>query len=286
LQGLNPSLISQILKAFIDDSGSGGDSPWFVLAGYISSADRWDSFTAEWGQKLSAPPAIQYFKASEAEALNGQFDGFSEAERNEKIDSLIPTIQKYARQPISVRVMQKDYDEIVKPHVAPHLDNAYYFLFMSFIFSGTSSEKYFGSSEPLAFIFDSSERFERPSKRLYEDVADGLKLRNRVGEILYRDEKVFLPLQAADLLAWQVRRFFWAKSEPKRKHFDDIRKCDIPYFDDILNRKLLRSMVEKMYQKEQEIKLKLGMPASENFWDIFRRYEIESKMKNKKRNRK
>ena len=23
------------LKAFIDDSGSGGDSPWYVLAGYI-----------------------------------------------------------------------------------------------------------------------------------------------------------------------------------------------------------------------------------------------------------
>jgi len=28
------------LKAFIDDSGSGGDSPWFVLAGYLGTANN------------------------------------------------------------------------------------------------------------------------------------------------------------------------------------------------------------------------------------------------------
>lgn len=26
-----------MLRAFIDDSGSGGDSPWFVLAGYVGT---------------------------------------------------------------------------------------------------------------------------------------------------------------------------------------------------------------------------------------------------------
>jgi hypothetical protein len=32
------------LRAFIDDSGSGGDSPWFVLAGYLGTVEAWEAF--------------------------------------------------------------------------------------------------------------------------------------------------------------------------------------------------------------------------------------------------
>ena len=56
----------------------------------------------------------------------------------------------YARS-ISVRVLQKDYNEIIKSYVPEQWDHAYYFLFVSFIAAATSMEKHFGPSRPIEF---------------------------------------------------------------------------------------------------------------------------------------
>jgi hypothetical protein len=52
-----------VLKAFIDDSGSGGDSPWYVLAGYLGTVEGWDLFDGQWEEVLHEPPYIEYFRA-------------------------------------------------------------------------------------------------------------------------------------------------------------------------------------------------------------------------------
>ncbi len=63
------------LRAFIDDSGSGGDSPWFVLAGYVGKVEAWDAFHEPWRKVLEVPPQLEYFKASEAESLRSDGSG-------------------------------------------------------------------------------------------------------------------------------------------------------------------------------------------------------------------
>ena len=106
-----------MLRAFVDDSGSGGDSPWFVLGGYVAGVSDWNAFDPEWRAATNAQPRIGYFHAAEAESLKGEFSGFTASQRSAKIDKLIDVIVKYARQAIHVRVRQKDYDEIIKAHV-------------------------------------------------------------------------------------------------------------------------------------------------------------------------
>ena len=59
--GLRRSRFSQfrvcMLKAFIDDSGSAGDSPWFVLAGYIGTVEEeWDRFDPPLGIRPAVSP--------------------------------------------------------------------------------------------------------------------------------------------------------------------------------------------------------------------------------------
>ena len=43
--------------------------------------------------------------------------------------------------------------------------------------------------------------------------------------ITRRDEKKFLPLQAADLLAWHIRRHFSNPLEAERMHFRPLQSC-------------------------------------------------------------
>src|ERR1035437_303320 len=47
--------------------------------------------------------------------------------------------------------------------------------------------------------------FDKPSRTLYGQAADLPQFRHRVAKISYEDEKQFLPLQSADLLAWQIQ---------------------------------------------------------------------------------
>lgn len=59
--------------AFVDDSGSGGDSPYYVLAGYSADEATWRAFWGDWQGVLDLSPKLDYFKMSEAESLKGQF---------------------------------------------------------------------------------------------------------------------------------------------------------------------------------------------------------------------
>lgn len=67
----------------------------------------------------------------------------------------------------------------------------------------------------IEYIFDSSQRFEKPSMMLYHlSLSSHPNLSGKVVNVSYRNDKDFPPLQAADLLAWQIRRFFALRTNP------------------------------------------------------------------------
>ena len=258
-----------MLKAFVDDSGSGGDSPWYVLAGYVGTVDGWDQFDAQWRSALDADPKINDFHSSEAESLRprGQWAGVTKDQRNVKINELIEVITRCAQRAIHVRVRQSDYNEIIKNYVPPQWDNAYYFLFPSFVAAVVGMEKYFGQSEPVEFVFDSSKRFEKPSLRLYNQFVDLDKFAGRILNIHYEDDKVFLPLQAADLLAWQIRRRHCVTSEQKRAHFERAlyRLPEKPY-EFILTRDKLTESGISMDEEARKNWAAMGLPEDVRPW--------------------
>lgn len=157
-----------VLKAFVDDSGSGGDSPWYVLAGYLGTVEGWDSFDPQWQAVLEKPPAINYFKSREAERLrpDGQWAGVSKEERDAKIDDLIKVIGRCARRAICTRMRQRDYNDLVKGNIPPAWDSPYYFLFPTIIGAAINIERLDGEEEPVDFVFDDDEKHEEGVDRL------------------------------------------------------------------------------------------------------------------------
>jgi hypothetical protein len=257
-----------MLKAFVDDSGSGGDSPWYVLAGYVGTVEKWDSFGDEWLTVLNVPPKLEYFKSSEAESLRpeGQWAGIKPAERNARIDSLISVIGRHAERAIYFRVSQKDYNEVIKPYVPTDWDNAYYLLFMGIVSGFVAMEKHQGTGRPIEFVFDSNERLEKPSLRLYNQSLDIPLLRGRVLNVHYESDKDFLPLQAADLLAWQVRRKFCATNERPRDHFYAAMACAGKTYTHVLTRTDLENYGEAMERDAKRKWAAMGLPEELRKW--------------------
>ena len=107
-----------VLNAFVDDSGSGGDSPWYVLSGVVSTIEKWTEFSAEWALVCKSDPPIEYLKMSEASAQSGQFANFSKAEREAKLDALATLIDRHVLFSKNVMVEQEPFDRILKAEEA------------------------------------------------------------------------------------------------------------------------------------------------------------------------
>lgn len=264
-----------MIKAFADDSGSGGDSPWYVLAGYVGTVSDWIGFDPEWAGVLHASPRIEYFKSSEAESLKGQFLGVSPDERNKKIEALIEVIGRHTQRAIYVRTRQKDYNEVIKPNIPEIWDDPYFFLMPAFVSSVLTMEKHLGKQEPAEFVLDSSERLEKGALKLYGQLQGLPQYAGRMVSVLFRDEKVFLPLQAADLLAWQVRRAFSVLKEPRRVHYDKAINCPRErLFPVALDRSELRHLLAAMEANALKQAVALGIPAN-----VLKKYLFKRKKK-------
>src|ERR1700722_1714880 len=81
-----------MLQAYIDDSGNIGQGKTSVLAGYVASTEAWADFSNRWAVALAEAPAIGYLKTSHAMLLKGEFSGWTDQERDQKLDRLIEVI--------------------------------------------------------------------------------------------------------------------------------------------------------------------------------------------------
>src|SRR5947209_18589160 len=112
--------------AFVDDSGSGGDSPYFVLAGFVASESTWNRFIPDWQAVLNLHPSLTYFKMAEAESLKAQFSVFTRNQRDLRLQQLIDVILAHDPCEVSIAVSAKDYGEILLPILPKSRSSPYY----------------------------------------------------------------------------------------------------------------------------------------------------------------
>jgi hypothetical protein len=240
--------------AFVDDSGSGGDSPYYVLAGYAASPQVWDSFSEEWKRVLDLSPRLEYFKMNEAEGLKGQFDGFTREQRDARLNAFIDVVLSHGLFEASLAMQEKDYRDILYPILPGKYANPYYWPFIGMVTALSGLYRWSGSDEVVDFIFDRQNGQEKQSLRLYEDFKVQYPLW-RLGEVKFRSEAEFLPLQAADLIAWQTRRFMCVP-EGTRATFKRLHSGRVRPYRKILKRRNLIEMagaIEANLSKMQKL---------------------------------
>jgi hypothetical protein len=68
--------------------------------------------------------------------------------------------------------------------------------------------------ERIAFTFDEQNEFAFKAGEIYESLRQNHAQRDRLGPISFQDSKGFVPLQAADMLAYEVHRQFRHGEKP------------------------------------------------------------------------
>lgn len=200
-----------MLQAFADDSASDVGEQRLYIAAFINGADQWADFSDRWARRLRRHPAIDYFKMSEAESLRGQFEGWSEADRDEKVLKLARVINESRPWSVHCSVSREQYERILAPVAPYNLQNPYFVCFWGVMHAAADYHRALGIGgvPPVDFVFDEQGGLGHDAALWYQWSKEQQEpeIRNLMGATpIFRDDKLVVPLQAADMLAWHLRR--------------------------------------------------------------------------------
>ena len=238
------SRVAVILQAVIDDSKTrAGRSPRiFMLGGLMASYDSWAQFADEWDAACKKSPGIDYFKLSQALSLKDEFDrakGWTENLRDERVAELVTIIRKHVLCGGNVSLDETLYNEFVKKTTPfEELKDPYFLCFYQLVDAVTSARELLPPSSGLDYIFDEQGAVGLKAVEWWDKlnlVAEWRDNRPLGSTPVHRDEKKFLPLQAADLWAGltRIRLEQWGNVFPTARKmmqgFDGLRYLDREY---------------------------------------------------------
>jgi Protein of unknown function (DUF3800) len=211
-----------MLQLFIDESST-NDPPVYVMSGVISTAERWAKFSDEWQAALDMPVRLKYFKMSEAMGPGGEFQGFSESRRNERLQIFADIIGEHAFGMVSCCLPHDVHKKMLThPGVPKHLRNPYCFLFYGMVLETQRLREVLKLGDgDMDLIFDDLIGAKDQALNGFEQIR---KLVPRISTPTFRDDMKVLPLQAADMIAWTIRKkwehnFVWDNA-PRKPQWD------------------------------------------------------------------
>lgn len=196
------------LRFYIDDSGK-NDPPVFVLGGAAFVAERVAAFEQAWNAVLTTAPAIPYFKMKEANAGQGVFQRMPRSDRDAKVAAFGEVLREHAAATLAVVVRHEDYDQVYAGKMMRWMDRPYQMMFHLTIATAFKLCREQGLGESAEFVFDRQLDHERALRESYPAYREGME--PALAAFLptdprHADDKVEVALQAADLVAWHVRR--------------------------------------------------------------------------------
>src|SRR5260370_14949240 len=118
-----------MLQAYVDETGADGKSPLFLFSALICEAIIWAKFSDNWDVVLRASPSIRYFKMDEATGLDGEFYGFSIAERDRKIEELCHVLGATSAVELSCSMNMSAFNDTWGKTARKPLSEPYFFPF-------------------------------------------------------------------------------------------------------------------------------------------------------------
>jgi hypothetical protein len=211
-----------ILHGFVDDSGSGEGRDRgniFVLAGFVAGPKQWEQFSRKWQGICDREPKTPDFKMQTAIRLFRE-DGspiWTQAQRDARIRQLVRLTRRKVLYRVESVLAWPNYDRIVKGKIPAKTDSPYFLCFYNIILSFASFMDKANVTGKVDWVFDDQGRIGREASKWYDFIAASLpsQTRSRMGNRpIFRHDTSVLPLKAADLYAWQIRRHL-DREQPK-----------------------------------------------------------------------
>lgn len=168
----------------------------------------------DWYQAASDPAdGFGTFHMYDFEHSKEQFAGWPEDKKQRVLSRILAIIGKYALRGFITAVVKEDYDRIVSGKLREKLGNYHYTFAIQSCLSYI--EEWFKKEirqpyEPVEYAFDRMSQGQHEIVDLFNDLIRFDQAKHfgiEVGGWSFQNKAYFLPLQAADIIAWEGRRY-------------------------------------------------------------------------------
>jgi hypothetical protein len=218
-----------MIRVYMDDSGTHRDSPYCLIAGYWGGVNQWLKFERDWHGILTAYNvhefhAKEYWARDEKQQRVGPYKGWTDQRRKHFLFELLSVIGAYKLFPFAHGVRRSEWNKQSQPerqllcggHSLKAPDNP---MFMAFRVCILRTISYCRPGVVMHFALDSNKNTDPWAlicygelKRLLSQASDPAA--KHMGDLTFADSVRALPLQAADLLAYEAYKYaIWADGD-------------------------------------------------------------------------
>lgn len=247
------------LAAYMDDSREEGQL--HSIAGYLGVLDDWESYFApEWNAVLEkAPHPLSEFKASDCRALQGEFNGWTREEADGLTKDLVSVLTHHPSSRLfgfGAVMRIPPMDDLVLLEKSERL--AHLMCFSDVVSSILLIAGHRGETDMIHFVHDYQPNLKGRLDDIFAEVRDVWKptYQGDVSHLQFEDSEKVLPLQAADLLAYETRKDLKNRLEsPPRKRSKELEVLmdahfHIAYYMDAIYLRQYQEMDERGHGDE------------------------------------
>lgn len=212
--------MSDALQVYLDESGTHGNSPAVVVAGYVGEPTEWDQWTSEWEKTKRG--RINVFHAVHCNNRSGEFSGLEEPERNALVQEMLPITPKHIKIGISIGIDMKSYRDAIehRPDLNEHFGSPYLACFGWLLQDIVEDIEKSGIDREF-HIFHEENQFKEDVISRYKWIVNNIPGGKRCSGLSFAKKSDCIPLQAADILAYETHHKIKNPSK-NRKSWDSL----------------------------------------------------------------
>lgn len=234
--------IMAVFTAYFDESNTAGAA---CVAGCIASAEQWVRFEKEWLELMRHHGLCDPFHMKEFNHSRAQFQSWQgeTARRNEFMRLAIGIITRRVQIGVGMVIDPAIFDEFVMENEkrreffdSPYVTLATLCLGQVEIWANRN-----GISEAVDYVFDDGNvRRGKLLDSFYENKQKPeLQKRYRMGECTFADDKGVIPLQASDVVAYEISKYWTDRHKRLRRSYETLN-TELPYIWSVCNREWLK----------------------------------------------
>lgn len=186
---------------YFDESRTHADAPYICVAGCLASVDRWERFNVEWAGML-AKHGLTHYHAASCEHQRDEFKGWKKEDCNALHKANVEIIARHVQHIVCSAVVRQAYDGL--PRFLNDAWAPYPFCAHNALGMLAAHMKRKRKGDLAAAVFEDGARGKGIVLSTYDfQKKYSIPGLGMIASIAFGDKKLVLPLQAADVVAYE-----------------------------------------------------------------------------------
>lgn len=205
-----------MLTAYFDETGTHKQARLTGLSGFIAPAEIWGKIESNWDARLKAEESeyrVKVYHAVDCFHGSNEFKNrtyWSRLRRELLTSDLAEILASNGISAISSALLQADWDDVSENLASDafrqRFPSAYHLCFEHCVQQAFSWSEQFAKGAPVAFVFAEQNEYQEQAQQILRAYQASSQRGSKIASINFASPKKVIPLQAADLMAYEITK--------------------------------------------------------------------------------